>query len=67
MSTSKTGTATQIGPQRWAGPEWTRHVAGKALADRAAPRPLGLAAAMVPELTQTGWWKRAVAETPFVA
>jgi hypothetical protein len=67
MSMSRTGTAIRIGPERWAGPEWTRHIAGKAMADRAAPRPQALAAAMAPELTQTAWWKRAVAEMPFAA
>jgi hypothetical protein len=31
-------TAVKIGPSRWAGPEWTCHIAGKAMAERDAKR-----------------------------
>lgn len=31
-------TAVKIAPQRWSGPEWSRHIAGKAMAERAAKR-----------------------------
>ena len=30
--------AAKIGPTRWAGPEWSRHIAGKAMAERDAKR-----------------------------
>jgi hypothetical protein len=30
--------AIRIGPQRWSGPEWSRHIAGKALAERDTKR-----------------------------
>lgn len=31
-------TAVKIGPTRWVGPEWSRHIAGKAMAERDAKR-----------------------------
>jgi hypothetical protein len=44
--------AGQIGPQRWAGPEWIRHIGGKVLAEqlRAASKPAPVS------------WKEALAE-----
>lgn len=34
-------TAEKVGAQRWSGPEWARHIAGKALAEqRAKPVPV---------------------------
>lgn len=30
--------AVKIGPQRWSGPEWSRRIAGKAMAERDARR-----------------------------
>jgi hypothetical protein len=31
-------TAARISPTRWSGPEWSRHIAGKAMAERDAKR-----------------------------
>jgi hypothetical protein len=31
-------TAVRIAPTRWSGPEWSRHIAGKAMAEREAKR-----------------------------
>ena len=56
-------TASRIGDSRWSGPEWARHIAGKAMTERMAPPRR---TSVLPELMETAWWKRAVVDLTFL-